>query len=246
MDFRFGARLSIVFLLSTYLNIGMKDLLQQPRPFNLDPAIKLSEADGFGFPSDHAQASLVVWTGMAAWFRKSWFWAMAAFLIALIGFSRIYLGVHFPTDVIAGWAIGIVFLCLYLWLYKRLEDRLKHRGLLLQILLVFTLSIVLLVVHPTKDTTAISATIAGIGVGAALNRRYIYFSAHGPPGQRVLRFFIGIIILIFLFVAFNKVMVSESPSLNMIYRFLTYLLVGLWVSLGGPWLFRLLRIAPSC
>ncbi|MCK4722360.1 MAG: phospholipid phosphatase, partial [Dehalococcoidia bacterium] len=51
VDFGLGARLGALFLLSSYLNFGLKDLLRQPRPFDLDPSVKLSSAEGYGLPS---------------------------------------------------------------------------------------------------------------------------------------------------------------------------------------------------
>jgi hypothetical protein len=67
----------------------------------------------YGMPSGHAQHAVTVWGTMAAWVKGWPGWLMAAFIF-LIGFSRIVLAVHFPTDVLAGWLIGGVILWAFL------------------------------------------------------------------------------------------------------------------------------------
>ena len=61
----------------------------------------------------------------AGWWAKLYFVAAAAFVTILIGLSRVYLGVHFPTDVAAGWAIGVAW-AVACWLVERW---LQRRGL---------------------------------------------------------------------------------------------------------------------
>ena len=58
VDLRMGARLAVLLLLSSYLNIYLKDLFQQPRPFDINPDIGLSPEEGYGLPSYHASLLL--------------------------------------------------------------------------------------------------------------------------------------------------------------------------------------------
>ena len=245
VDFWLGARVTVLFLLSSYLNVDLKDLFQQPRPFDLAPSVRLSSAEGYGLPSGHSQAAIVVWGSVAAWARKTWFWVVAIGLMVLIGFSRIYLGVHFPTDVLAGWAIGAVLLGSYLAVQHGGEKRLAELNLGMQMLLALALPLVLLLLHPTKDTTAAMATLAGAGVGLALTRRWVSFSARGPWWQRAVRFLVGGTIVLALYLGLRAVFPGEGSAFYMVFRFLRYGLIGVWVSLGAPWLFRLLQLAPE-
>lgn len=245
VDSRLGARVTILLLLSSYLNVGLKDLFQQPRPFDLEPGVKLSDAEGYGLPSNHSQSAVVVWGGIADWARKTWLWVVAIMLMVLMGFSRIYLGVHFPTDVLAGWVIGAILLIIYLVIQPRIEKRLVRLNLGLQILLAFGVPLVLLLIHPVKNTIAAMATLAGVGIGLALMKRYVSFNPRGHWQQRTVRFFIGGAVIVGLYLGLRAILPSEESALYLVFRFLHYWLIGLWVTLGAPWLFRLLKLSST-
>jgi len=245
VDFTLGVRLAFAYLLSTYANTGLKDLFAHPRPFELDPAVKLHDAEGYGLPSGHSESAVVVWGTFAAGFRKTWLWAVAILLMVLIGFSRVYLGVHFPTDVLGGWAVGAVFLAVYLALEPRVTGWLKRAGLVVQLTLAVAVPLALLLLYPVKDTASSMAVLMGMGVGVALTRRVTPFSAAGPLWQRVLRFLVGVIGLLILYFGLRLVFPGEGEPLYSVMRVVRYALVGLWAGLGAPWLFRRLRLASS-
>ena len=110
IDFYLGIKVGIIFLLSVLANTEIKEIFQQPRPFDILPEIQKAYASGYGFPSGHAQSSVVVWSSITYWKKQTWIRNLSILLILLIGFSRIYLGVHFPTDVLGGWLIGWLIL----------------------------------------------------------------------------------------------------------------------------------------
>jgi hypothetical protein len=245
VDFAVGARLAFAFLLSSCANAGLKDLFAHPRPFDLDPAVKLHEVEGYGLPSGHSQAAVVVWGTIAAGFRRTWLWIVAILLMVLIGFSRIYLGVHFPTDVLGGWAVGAVFLAAYLALEPRVVAWLKQAGLAVQLVLAVAVPLVVLLVHPTADAASPAAVLMGMGVGIALTRRLAPYSAAGPLWQRAVRFLVGALVLLVLYFGLKLAFPGEGEPLYFVLRVVRYALVGLWAGLGAPWLFRRLRLAPS-
>ena len=112
-------------LASSYL---IKLIVARGRPL---PSLAAIDAPGFSFPSMHAAVSLAVYGFLAFMFlsllhpprHRAATVAATAALIALIGLSRLYLGVHYPSDVAAGFAIGAAFLCLGIAVTKNLDRR---------------------------------------------------------------------------------------------------------------------------
>jgi len=245
VDFSVGVRLALAFLLSVYLNTGLKDLFAHPRPFELDPSVKLHEATGYGLPSGHAQSAVIAWGNIAAGFHRAWLWVLAVLLMMLIGFSRIYLGVHFPTDVLAGWAVGAVLLATYLGLRPQVSDWLERAGLAVQLTLAVAVPLALLLIHPTVDTVSPMAVLMGMGIGIALIRRVAPFDTSGPLWKCALRFVVGAIGLFVLYFGLKLLFPGEGEPLYLVLRFVRYVLVGLWAGLGAPWLFLRLRLAST-
>lgn len=118
-----GLRLGISLMLSGGVYSALKLALHGPRPYWIDPNVQpLSSEASFGIPSGHAQNAVIFWGQLARSLRRNWAWVLAILLMALIGLSRLYIGVHFPSDVAAGWLVGI----LLLWLIVRLETPFLH------------------------------------------------------------------------------------------------------------------------
>lgn len=89
-------------------NVLLKPLVARPRPCDIDPTVELliPHPEGYSFPSGHTGASFAA--ASALFFGKNRFQIPALILAALIGFSRLYLYVHYPTDVLAGALVGIM------------------------------------------------------------------------------------------------------------------------------------------
>lgn len=119
LDASLGIRVGTIMLLSSGLNFIFKLPFTSPRPYWVSAEVKALWAEySFGLPSGHAQQAIAVWGSIAAYLRRGWAWAIALFLMLLIGLSRAYLGAHFLQDVFAGWLIG----GLLLWLFLRFWD----------------------------------------------------------------------------------------------------------------------------
>jgi membrane-associated phospholipid phosphatase len=95
------------------LNHGMKLAFARPRPL-LWP--RLIEETSYGFPSGHALGALVLYGFLADRLARRYphktrlIYLIATGLISAIGLSRLYLGVHYPTDILAGYAVGLLWL----------------------------------------------------------------------------------------------------------------------------------------
>lgn len=109
----YGVPLSIGAIVVSLANKGIKAIVMRPRP---DEAMFLIEQGGWSFPSGHAITSMFFY-GMLIWLiRKNVknhkladiLTVLLVIPMILVGISRIYLGVHYPTDVLAGWSLGIL------------------------------------------------------------------------------------------------------------------------------------------
>lgn len=100
-------------------NVILKPLIARIRPYDVQQVVLLIKAPtDFSFPSGHTQASFAVATSLCMWRRK--IGIPALILASLIAFSRMYLYVHYPTDVLVGMLLGIGFAVLSLAIANRM------------------------------------------------------------------------------------------------------------------------------
>lgn len=103
------------------INTLLKVLFARPRPNVFPP---LTAEHSYSFPSGHTMAAVTVYGFIAFWFwqRGQRGWALfSASWVVLIAFSRIYLGVHYPSDVLAGLAVGCLWLMVVLASYLQIR-----------------------------------------------------------------------------------------------------------------------------
>lgn len=122
-----------LMLIAVFGGIALNDLLKaafaRPRPDFATHAVRVFTAS---FPSGHAALSAITYLTVGALLARNqpssaigvYFMALAAFLTVLVGTSRIYLGVHYPTDVLGGWCSGAAW-ALACW---TIAARLRARG----------------------------------------------------------------------------------------------------------------------
>lgn len=122
----YSIRVPAVALSSLGLMFLLKNVFNRVRP----AVPLLEEARGLSFPSGHALMSvtfygLLIYAVYHLWKNRTAKWSMIIFLIVLIiliGFSRIYLRVHYTSDVLAGFAMGILWLVVSLWVLGHMEQ----------------------------------------------------------------------------------------------------------------------------
>ncbi|MBU2546823.1 MAG: phosphatase PAP2 family protein [Proteobacteria bacterium] len=237
-DRRTGVRLTVLFLASAYVNAVVKEIFAQPRPFQYDARVRpIVMESGFGFPSGHTQGAAVVW-GYLAWrLRRPWAWVAAVLLVLLIPLSRIYLGVHFPTDLLGGYLIGAALLAAYIGLAPRVEAWFAEKGIRYQLLASVIAPGLMILAYPGEGRygVATGAALMGMSLGFALERRWVGFLEGGPWFKRALRLVLGLVVMTVIYIGLKIVLAGLRPE--SLFRFFRYLLVGLWGGFGAPWLF---------
>jgi membrane-associated phospholipid phosphatase len=251
-DVQVGLRFVVVLMLSEYGNGLLKDIFQTTRPYLADSRVQGWMTDtggGYAWPSGHTQRATVFWFYLAALVKRWWAWLAAGVLVVLVAVSRMYLGLHWPQDVIGGFLLGVVFL-LAAWGLFRLWDRSGWRlplwaGLLLSLIgpLVLLLVAQRVATPGTVDVDARAlGVMAGMGAGYVLERRYLVFQPRGVAWwKHVLKIVIGVVGLFVLRYALKPVFSLVLPPDWE--AFLRYGIIGVWGSLGAPALFVLLRLA---
>ena len=239
VDKSLGARLVFAFLPGAYLNNWLKDLFIIPRP-NPARVARLVEETSYAFPSGHAQNSTALFGFLAAHIRRWFTWALAALLIVGVALSRVYLGVHYPQDVAGGLVVGTIWLLLFLWLEKPAGAWIGAQALAVRLSLAFLVPTLLVLFHPTQETTTPMATLAGIGVAYVLEKEWIGFKADGPWWRRALRFVVGLVLVIIAYVGLKAIL----PE-GLLFRYVRYSCVGLTAGLIAPWVFVRINLATS-
>ncbi len=122
---REAVMLLLVILGAQILSTGLKHLVDRPRPDLVPHGVDVTSPS---FPSGHALRSAVLWLSLAGIVARYcsnrtvtvYAVAIALFLTGMVGISRVALGVHWPTDVLAGWSLGAAWALLCWWFTLRL------------------------------------------------------------------------------------------------------------------------------
>ena len=124
---------ALTMLGASLLNTTLKLAFKRPRPI---PFFDLTPPETYSFPSGHALASCCFFAGLAAILSgrikkrrtRTIVWIAAASMFLLIGFSRIYLGVHYTTDVIAGYCAALIWILVVRFVELQLARRRRRRA----------------------------------------------------------------------------------------------------------------------
>ncbi len=248
IDKSVGVRLVYLVTISIAVNTWAKLIINHPRPFewptvDSSPVLKLNhKASGPGIPSGHTQTSLVLWFYLAYKFNRTWLWWVAAILFILVSFSRIYLGVHFPTDLLGGAILGLSILLLFIRFEPGITAILKRQSAVFLISLSVVIPLIIMFLHLHPDTVAIMSTLSGFSLGVIFDQQKVGFEATGSIAQRLGRYVLGLIVLLIIFEG-SGILV---PNVNNVWRLpmeiLRYAAAGFWISGGAPWLFQQINL----
>ncbi|MFE3457299.1 phosphatase PAP2 family protein [Nocardiopsis aegyptia] len=261
-----GARLFVVVIASTTLNTLLKSLFYGARPYWFSAHVSTHATESsFGIPSGHAQGSTAMWGYLGAKTGdRRWMWA-AGVLIALICLSRVYLGVHFISDVLAGVLLGGAVL----WAALRWEDRvlgwwrgLDTRRWALYLVLASLLPCILAVLWqfgvradwtPPADWigstpadpaghsleglfTAAGALLGGV-TGLTLLDRRGGFSATGTLTARAGRFALGISVVLLIEVVGHLLFRDLTGLAAAVAAYAVYSALAFWATFAAPEMF---------
>ena len=225
VDSRKGEKWAYLILGSAFLNGIVKLSVKGVRPFQSNigiTAIDTSTATGYSFPSGHSQASSVFGSFLALEYKERWIKVLGIVIFLLIGTSRLYLRVHWPTDVLAGWLLGGMVALLFHFAYEKHKDWVRG--------LVWFLFIISVFWFRDGDQIKLFGLFTSVMLGMTLNHRLKPLPIHpfGKGGKR--KYVLGILIVMVTMLAL-KVLLPESLNI------LRYFAVGFTLSYLYPWFF---------
>lgn len=256
-----GQGLAFAYLYTSVLNSWIKLFYRIPRPD--DPAIEalLDKANiperlnpiryetSPSFLSGHTQGAVVVWGYLAYQIKKTWFRILALLVIALIGFSRMYVGVHFPQDIIGGLIVGIIYFIIWILAEPKVRAWLSRQAVFVCYALAVLVPLVIWLINPSEATATPMGAALGLGVGFVLEGQTVHFSVSGTIWRRILRGVVGLVVILvayfglgFIFGAFDE---SMGEMMGTIWRLVRYAIIGFGGGWILPWLFVKTGLAES-
>ncbi len=270
-DQMIGFRVGLMLLLGNTFNNFFKFLFHTPRPYWVSESVRsLSHETSFGLPSGHAQIAATVWGWLAVEVRKRWFRIAALVVILLIGLSRIYLGVHFLSDVLLGWILGGLLVWAFAAWYPTVGAWVNRKTLWGKIGLIILSTVLMLglifgvkwVAEPSWEmdpawveragevapysldgALTVSGTWFGMLTGfvVLMEKRGKFLAGQGG-WKRQVRFIVGLIGIFALYFGLGQIFPRNADLISYLLRFVRYTLIGLWVSWLGPQAFEQLGL----
>lgn len=193
-----GEKIAAAIVLNSVWFPMIKNAALRRRPYFDNPQIKCIKpvdpsADiydvsmqGYSFPSGHSASSTSVYGSIAKIYEKPWLTLVCAAIPFLVGISRFCVGVHYPTDVLAGWALGTIIVFLVPWLESKLKTKAALYGVM------FLLAIPGVFYCRTTDYFTGLGMMFGFFSGILFENKYVNFENTRKPLSMVLRIVGGI------------------------------------------------------
>lgn len=230
---KYGYYLLATGLIGTALNQFLKILCRVPRPWVRDPAFTIVEsaradAGGYSFPSGHTQSVTSILGGIARFTKKTAVRVVCIVIVVLVAFSRMYLGVHYPTDVGFSLAVGLV---LVFGLYPVFESSDQHPQ---RIVWIFAVTAVLSLAaalwvefrawpgdidadnlaEAVKTLNMMFGCMAATAVAIPLERKHVRFDEKAPWWAQLLKVVLGLACVMALRVVLKPLLALVFGSLG--------------------------------
>lgn len=235
-----GEFLLVNVLSAAALNGGVKDAVRRPRPYvkgvvtvgGADNPLLGDVSNSYSFPSGHSQNGGAGWISLGVCPRKKRWLLLTATVTLLIMLSRVYFGVHYPSDVLCGALLATIGVILWHLVFTKLE---KYRYL---VFLAVSFLLCLSMIYAKSEDTAKSCGMAiGAAIGLALENRFVRTEMPKIVWKRICRLLIGFAVLACVYVI-CKFTFPEGVW----YDFGRYALVLLSATFFAPVFFRALGI----
>ena len=235
----------VFFVTATSLSVNgiIKNIAQVPRPFTKGiSCVRVDTATGYSFPSGHTQGFATWSSFFAIKVKKIWLSILVGVLITLVAVSRLYLGAHYPSDVIVAVVLGVSLSAFGNYLFVKVKDTKK---LYLGTFLIMTpfIAYFLYVADPLfADLFKTFGMIGGMVVVSFLDEKTEPLSYEVAWWKKVIRIVLGVVIAVALKEVIKRMNVFEVMPISLFIDAIRYFVVVMAVGVLCPLLFKKIKL----
>ncbi len=242
-DKEFGIFVGINASVGIVMNPLIKNVALRVRPYMVHEGIKCIRpvdpsgdiyditVQGYSFPSGHSMNAAIVYGSLGRYGKKKILTVISFLLPLLIGISRVTAGVHYPTDVLMGWAVGAAVIFFFPYIYEKVG---RQKRWILN-LIIFLISASGLFYCRTTDYFTGIGIMGGFFAGIEFEERFVRFECTKKPGIMALRLMGGLVLFVILSTLMKLPFSAEflnSPTMPAFtLRFVRYL-ISVFVLIG--------------
>lgn len=231
----FAHKLFFITISSLSFNSIIKNLVKLPRPFVAGKitCVRPETATGYSFPSGHTQNFATWSTVLSIKFKKIYIFIITAFLIFLVGFSRVYLGAHFISDVLVGALLGILIAVIGSYIYDKCENKRKLYSMVILILTPFAIFFMISANPLFEDFYKFYGMIIGLLLAIIFEEKYAPIDYNVAWWKKVIRIIVGIFLAYIIkekTEVFNNIFTIQISFIIEIIRYilLVFVVFGIW------------------
>ncbi|MDQ4481870.1 MULTISPECIES: phosphatase PAP2 family protein [Bacillus cereus group] len=222
----------VMLCFSGYIGIMVKEFMKIPRPYTYDGIEALYEksAAGYSFPSTHVQLSTTFWGSFMILCKKRIVWIIGIIFIILVAISRLYLRVHWLSDIIG----AVLFSVIVVYLYTKVTMELSDKKFILLQRIILAVSIIMYVMTSQVDNLKLLGVLTGSTIGIMLDNHFINMNESNDFKMQVVKTVLGLSIMLIMQFILKKVI----PDMY----YLRYAVTGITITFLCPFIFHMLRL----